>query len=134
MRAALELAENYPKGPLQLKIIAKRQEISVKYLEQIMTSLRSGDFIRSIRGPKGGYMLAKAPNQIKLSVVFDCLEGTITTVECVEDENFCTRSDDCIARQLWAQMQQAIRSVLLSLTLQDLIDRAKDNRRPNYQI
>ena len=66
IRAILELAGNYQKDPLQLKIIAERQDISVKYLEQIMTILRSGELVRSIRGPKGGYMLAKAPNQIKL--------------------------------------------------------------------
>lgn len=134
LRAALELAENYQKGPLQLKIIAERQDISVKYLEQIMAILKSGDFIRSIRGPRGGYMLAKAPNQIKLSDVFDCLEGIVTTVECVQDENFCARSVDCIAKQLWQQVNEAVRNILQSVTLQDLIDKAKGNRSPDYQI
>ncbi len=134
IRAALELAQNYQNGPLKLKIIAKRQDISVKYLEQIMTVLRSGDFIRSIRGPRGGYMLAKAPNQVKISDIFDCLEGCITTVECVEDEDYCARSMDCVARQLWAQVQKAIRDVLQSITLQDLIDRAKHKESIIYQI
>ena len=134
IRAALELADNYNKGPLQLGAIAQRQDISVKYLEQIMAMLKSGDFIRSIRGPRGGYMLAKAPNQIKLSDVFDCLEGTVTTVECVKDESYCARSVDCIAKQLWQQVHRAIRDVLQSVTLQDLLDKAKDNRGPDYQI
>jgi len=134
IRAVLELAENYQKGPLQLRIIAKRQDISVKYLEQIMAMLKSGDFIRSIRGPRGGYMLAKAPNQIKLSDVFDCLEGAVTTVECVKDDNYCARSVDCMAKQLWIQMQQAIGSVLQSTTLQDLVDRPKDKHSLDYQI
>ncbi len=134
IRAVLELAENYQKGPLQLRIIAGRQNISIKYLEQIMTMLKFGDFIRTIRGPRGGYMLAKAPNQIKLSDVFDCLEGTVTTVECVEDENYCARSVDCMARQLWTQVHEAIGSILQSVTLQDLVDRAKDKRGPDYQI
>jgi Rrf2 family cysteine metabolism transcriptional repressor len=134
IRAALELAENYNKGPLQLGTIAQRQDISVKYLEQIMAMLKSGNFIRSIRGPRGGYMLAKAPNQIKLSDVFDCLEGTVTTVECVKDKNYCARSVDCIAKQLWQQVHRAIRDVLQSVTLQDLLDKAKDNRSTDYQI
>ncbi len=134
IRAVLELAENYQKGPLKLGIIAGRQDISVKYLEQIMAILKSGDFIRSIRGPRGGYMLAKAPNQIKLSDVFGCLEGHVTTVECVENENYCARSTDCIAKQLWQQVHKAMRNVLQSVTLQDLIDKAKDNRSPDYQI
>lgn len=134
IRAVLELAENYEKGLLQLKIIAKRQDISMKYLEQIMAILRTGGFIRSIRGPRGGYMLAKTPNQIKLSDVFNCLEGPVTTVECVEDEDSCARAADCMARQLWIQVQEAIRNVLQSITLQDLIDKAKDKNGFNYQI
>ena len=134
IRAILELAQNYKNGPLQLKIIAKRQDISVKYLEQIMTMLKSGDFIRSIRGPRGGYMLAKAPNQIKLSDIFDCLEGPITTVECVQDNDYCQRAADCVAKQLWETVHKAIKDILQSLTLQDLIDNIKDKKALNYQI
>jgi Rrf2 family protein len=99
-----------------------------------MTILRSGELIRSIRGPKGGYTLAKHPNQIKLSDVFDCLEGSVTTVECVEDESYCARAIDCLARQLWQQVNNAIRNVLQSVTLQDLVNRAKDKGGLDYQI
>ena len=134
IRAILELAENYEKGPLQLRIIAKRQDISIKYLEQIMAMLRSGGFVRSLRGPRGGYTLARARNQITLNDVFNCLEGHVTTVECVEDEDYCARAVDCMARQLWAQVQEAIKNVLQSITLQDLVDRAKDKSTPDYQI
>ena len=134
LRAIIELAENGRDAPLQIKAIAASQDISVKYLEQLMTILRSAGFVRSIRGSKGGYMLAKSPNQIKLSDVFDCLEGHITTVECVEDTEFCERAEDCIARQVWAQVQQAIKNVLQSITLQDLVDRAKAKKMSNYQI
>ncbi len=134
IRAILELAQNEGRGPLQVKTIAQHQDISVKYLEQLMTMLRSTGFVRSIRGSKGGYMLAKAPDQIKLSDVFDCLEGHVTTVECVEDKNYCARAADCIARQVWAQVQDAIKNVLQSITLQDLVDRAKDKKMLNYQI
>lgn len=134
IRAILELAQNEGSGPLQVKTIAQHQDISVKYLEQLMTMLRSTGFVRSIRGSKGGYMLAKAPDQIKLSDVFDCLEGHVTTVECVEDKNYCARAADCIARQVWAQVQDAIKNVLQSITVQDLVDRAKDKKMLNYQI
>jgi len=134
IRAILELAESYRKGPLQLKIIAQHQDISMKYLEQIIAMLKSGGFVKSIRGAKGGYVLAKAPNQIKLSDVFDCLEGRVTTVECIEDEDYCARVADCVARQLWVRVQEAIDSVLQSITLQDLLDRAKDKRALDYQI
>ena len=134
VRAILELAEKDGSGPLRVKTIAQSQDISAKYLEQLMSILKSAGFVRSIRGSKGGYMLAKAPNQIKISDVFDCLEGHVTTVECVEDKDYCARAADCVARQVWAQVQQAITNVLQSITLQDLVDRAKDKKLSNYQI
>ena len=134
LRAIIELAEHNGAAPLQTKVIAGSQDISVKYLEQLMTILRSAGFVRSIRGSKGGYLLAKSPNQIRLSDVFDCLEGHVTTVECVEDRSFCERAEDCVARQVWAEVQQAIKNVLQSITLQDLVDRAKDKKLSNYQI
>ena len=134
IRAVLELAVSYGKGPVQTKIIAQRQDISVKYLEQLMAMLKSGGFVRSIRGSKGGYMLSRPPNQITLSDVFKCLEGPVATVECLENESYCARVADCIARQLWAQVQQAIIDILQSVTLQDLVDRAKGKKTLNYQI
>jgi len=134
MRAVLELAENYGKGPIQLKIIAQHQEISAKYLEQLMTILKSAGIVNSVRGSKGGYMLAKAPMQIKLSDVFYCLEGPVVTVECVDNESYCTRTNDCVARQIWAEVQKAVIGVLQSKTLQNLVDRAKDKKALDYHI
>jgi len=134
VRAVLELAENRGQGPLRTKTIAQRQEISVKYLEQLMTILKSAGFVKSIRGARGGYVLAKAPNQIKLSEVFTALEGTVTTVECIEDESFCVRVSDCLTRQVWIEVENAIIGILEAKTLQDLVDNAKDRRTANYQI
>jgi Rrf2 family protein len=121
-------------GPVQTRVIAQHQNISAKYLEQMMAMLKSAGFVRSIRGSRGGYVLAKPPNQIKLSDVFNALEGPVITVECLENDSYCARVADCIARQLWAQVQDAIMSVLQSMTLQDLLDRAKGNKISNYQI
>jgi len=101
LRALLELAENASKGPLQLRVIARRQEISAKYLEQLMAVLKSAGFVRSIRGAKGGYLLARQPDQIRLDEVFHCLEGTVTTSECVENKELCaskTSSSQCRSR------------------------------------
>ena len=134
MRAVLELAENYGKGPLQLKIIAQHQEISAKYLEQLMTILKSAGIVNSVRGSKGGYLLAKAPEKIKISDVFHCLEGPVVTVECVENESYCTRTNDCVARQIWTEVQNAIMGVLQSITLQNLVDRAKNNKALDHHI
>ena len=134
VRAILELAGNQSEEPMQIKTIAERQEISVKYLEQLMAILKSAGFVRSVRGAKGGYILAKPANQIKLSDVFNALEGPVTTVECLENENSCKRAADCVTRQVWAEVQQAIMSVLRSMTLQDLVDRMKDKKALSYQI
>ena len=134
IRAVIELAEGDARKPLQLKLIAQRQDISVKYLEQLMNVLRTGGIVRSIRGARGGYILAKPPNQIKLGEVFSCLEGPVITAECVEDEDYCRRAADCAARLLWIQVEEAIKNVLDSMTVQDLIDKAKNKKSSDYQI
>jgi Rrf2 family protein len=125
MRAIIELAQHEGKRPLQLKLIAERQDISVKYLEQLMSLLRSAGFVRSVRGSKGGYVLAHPPDQIKLSEVFRCLEGSVTTAECTDDESYCERSADCAARQVWVRVETAIQDVLGSITLSDLVQQSK---------
>jgi len=136
IRAMLELAENQKsKRPLQTKVIAQRQDMSVKYLEQLMSVLKMGGFVRSVRGSKGGYVLAKRPNQIKLSDVFNCLEGqSRLSIECIENEDYCARTADCAARQIWAEVEKAIETVLQSTTLQDLVDRMKGDGTLDYQI
>ncbi len=133
MRAVLELANNYGKGPMQTRVIAEKQEISTKYLEQIMAALKSAGLVRSQRGAKGGYVLAQLPEKIKLSDVFDVFEGPVVTVECVANENYCSRASDCVARQVWGEVQRAVRNVLQSTTLQDVIDKAKVTK-SDYQI
>ena len=134
VRAMIELAENYGKEPLQLKVIAQNQEISIKYLEQLMTVLKAAGFVRSVRGFKGGYALSKSPRQIRVSDCFDCLEGPVITTECVDDKNSCSRNSDCVARLLWAEVQNAVRTILESTTLQDLVDKTKKTNTPNYHI
>ena len=134
IRAILELAEHYGKGPLQLRVIARDQGVSVKYLEQLMAMLKAAGIVRSVRGSKGGYILTKSPSQIKVSDCFQCLEGSVITTECVEDESFCERTNDCIARQVWTEVQMAVMGVLQSMTLQNLVDRAKQNKAINYNI
>ena len=133
IRAVIELAQHEGKRPLQLKVIAERQGISVKYLEQLMSLLRSSGFVRSIRGSKGGYILARAPEQVTLSEVFRCLEGPVTTAECTEDKDYCERAADCVAREVWIQVEAAIEGVLSAITLADMVHRIK-NPECNYQI
>ena len=134
IRAAVELAENYGREPVQLKIISKDQEISMKYLEQIMSILKSAGIVSSSRGAKGGYFLAKPPNQVKLSDCFNCLEGPVVTVECVESDNYCPKTKTCVAREVWSDVEKAVIAVLDSITLQDLVDKNNQNKPLLYQI
>lgn len=134
IRAILELAENYGNGPLRLGAIAEHQDISIKYLEQLMVVLKSTGIVRSVRGPNGGYVLAKSPNDIKISDCFNCLEGPVITTECVDDSSVCSRSTNCVTRELWTEVQVAMMAVLKSKTLKNLVDRAKKNKALEYQI
>ncbi len=135
LRAILELAVDYGNGPLQIKTIAKREDISNKYLEQLIAMLKSSGLVRSIRGPKGGYILTRPPNEIKLSHVFTTLEGPIVAVECLEHPEYCPKCTDCVTRQVWAKMQSAMMAVLENMTLQDLVDKTKQvDASDNYQI
>jgi Rrf2 family cysteine metabolism transcriptional repressor len=134
VRAAIELAQHYKKGPLQLHLIAERQEISVKYLEQLMVVLRSAGLVRSIRGAKGGYILARPPHKVKMNDVFHCLEGKVMTLECVEHAEACNRAANCASRGLWAKVEQAVDEVLGGVTLQDLADTAGAGARQDYEI
>lgn len=135
LRAILELAMEYGKGPLQIKIIAERQEISNKYLEQIMAILKSVGLVRSIRGAKGGYVLAKEPKNIRVSDIFITLEGPLITVDCIEHPEFCTRCTDCVTRHVWTRIQDSILKVMDSITLQDLVDKSQTGKDlVDYQI
>jgi len=130
----LELAANYGAGPLQIRLIAQRQNISVKYLEQLMVILRSAGFVRSVRGARGGYLLTRPPGEINVNELFGALEGPVVIIECVEDNNYCARIVDCIARNLWVQVQKAVETVLKSMNLQDLLNMVSRQHAPFYQI
>ena len=134
LRAVLELAENYGRGPLRLRTIAEHQDISAKYLEQLMAVLKSAGIVRSVRGPSGGYVLAKSPDEIRVSDCFSHLEGPVITSECVGNSSFCSRSADCIARGLWVDVQNTVMELLRSITLQSLIDRTGENKVLDYHI
>ncbi|MCD4831920.1 MAG: Rrf2 family transcriptional regulator [Anaerohalosphaeraceae bacterium] len=135
MRAIIEIALAYGGKPLQIKVIAKRQNISNKYLEQLVAIMKSAGLVHSIRGPHGGYVLAKAPKDVKLIDVFLVLEGPVLTVECVEHSNFCSSCADCITRKIWTEINDAIISTLASRTLAELVKMAgADKKNVNYHI
>jgi Rrf2 family protein len=124
-RALLDIALNASDKPIQLREIAKRQEISVMYLEHLITPLISAGILRTTRGVRGGVQLAKTPHDIRLSDVIQILEGSMAPVECVDDPKYCPRSSTCITREVWSDMKKAINGVLESITLQELVERQK---------
>jgi Rrf2 family cysteine metabolism transcriptional repressor len=124
-RAILELALDYGKGPMQIKTISDRESISNKYLEQLIAMLKASGLVRSMRGPKGGYVLSRHPSEIRLSEIFTTLEGPLLTVECLDHPEICPRCADCVTRDLWAEMQEAVLKVLEGKTLQDMVIAAR---------
>ncbi len=122
-RAILEIAAENKKKPVQIKTIARRQDISIKYLEQIVGTLKTADLVYSTRGPKGGYLLTKPAAEINLSEVFLALEGSPISVECLDHPQHRPQCKDCVTRVLWMEMQDAMLGVLESKTLQDIVDK-----------
>ena len=124
-RALLDLALHGGKGPVLLKDIARRQQISLPYLEHLIAPLIAGGILRSTRGPRGGISLARLPEEIKLSEVIQFLEGSIAPTECINNPSVCSRSELCAPRDIWSELKEVMDRVLESTTLQDLVERQK---------
>ena len=129
-RVLLDLALHRDEEPVLLKNIARRQQISLPYLEHLITPLIAGGVVRSTRGPRGGVSLAKPPEEVRLSEVIQLLEGSIAPAECVNNPEVCTRSGFCVTRDVWSQLKEAMNGVLESTTLQDLVERQKTKEQP----
>ncbi len=124
-RLLLDMAQHYNQGPIQLGEIAKRQNISVKYLEQIIIPLKKAHFIESVRGPKGGHTLAKPPEEITVAEIVALLEEGVGLVECTEHADVCGRAGTCPTRLIWREASRAMLHTLKSITLADLVEKAK---------
>lgn len=123
LRLMLDLALNNTGEAVSLKDIAKRQSISDKYLEQIISILNKAGYVRSIRGAQGGYMLRKEPKEYTVGMILRLTEGTLAPVSCVEDEAAeCQREDFCVTYIVWKKINDAINGVVDNITLQDLVD------------
>lgn len=116
----LDIALNCEKGPVSLKDLARRQGISVKYLEQIIPTLKAAGFIISIRGPSGGYILARSASRIKILDLIQALEGSVSPADCIDTPKLCPRVDECATYDVWREVREAINKILGSWTLADL--------------
>ena len=123
LRMMLDLAIYDTGEPVSLKDIAKRQEISEKYLEQIISVLNKAGFVRSIRGASGGYVLRRKPKEYTVGDILRLTEGSLSPVACVgEESEECVRSGDCVTVMVWEKLDKAINDVVDNISLQDLVD------------
>lgn len=122
-RMMVELALRYGKGPTLLKDIAEVQEISMKYLSQLIMPLKVAGLITGTRGAHGGYFLAKPPEEIRLCDVITAVEGSLNPVACVDNPDICHRSKTCVTIEVWEEMGRKNLEILESHTLKDLVDR-----------
>jgi Rrf2 family protein len=123
LRAMLDLAAYYGQGPIESADIASRQYIPEQYLDQILMALRKEGLIKSIRGPRGGHMLAKSPAQITMAEVMQALEGYVAPMECLPNPDFCKLSPGCALRDVWREIDQMTQRILTSTTVEELAQR-----------
>ena len=123
LRVMIDLAKRSDGTPVSLKDVAKRQNISDKYLEQIISVLNRAGFVRSIRGAQGGYLLKKDPKEYTVGMILRLTEGSLAPVACIEDDEvICDRQDSCVTIMVWKKINEAISGVVDNITLQDLVD------------
>ena len=126
LRLMLDLAQCEEDKYIALKDVAERQQISVKYLEQIISVLVHAGYVKSVRGTGGGYMLSKQPQEYTVGMILRLTEGSLAPVSCLESEqNTCPRADDCVTLSVWEKLYDAINGVVDNITLADLVKDSK---------
>jgi Rrf2 family protein len=122
LRMLLDLAEHGNDDFVALRDVAERQGISKNYLEQIITLLKNADVLKTARGFQGGYKLAKTPDFYTVGSILRLTEGSLAPVACVEDDEVCNRSNECMTLKVWQGLGKVITDYLDGITLQDMLD------------
>jgi Rrf2 family protein len=134
VRLMVELAVHYGEGPVPLREIAQRQEISEKYLWNLMGPLKTIGLIRSTRGSYGGFVLSRPPSGINMKEVVSALEGSLCFAECVNAPSVCERVEICAARDIWGILSNKVMETLESMTLKDIIENHKNKDVPSSTL
>lgn len=121
-RLMVELARNYGKGPTSIAEISRKQEIPIKYLEQLIIPLKKADLVRSARGPKGGHMLSIPPEKINLWDILTLLESKSSLVDCLVDESVCSHTTTCPVRPIWGKALNALIEIFRTTSLRDVVE------------
>ncbi len=123
LRLMVDIAVHSDGHPISLKDVAKRQNISDKYLEQIISILNKAGCVRSIRGAQGGYLLNVDPKECTVGRILRITEGSLAPVSCIEDDELvCERADECVTSFVYMKINEAVKNVVDNITLQDLVD------------
>lgn len=134
LRLMLDLAQHDTGVPVRIKEISSRQNISDKYLEQIISILNKAGFVKSIRGPQGGYLLTKNPAEYTVGMILRLTEGSLAPVSCLEQgDNECIRQEECVTLRVWKRLDDAIKDVVDHITLADLLEWS-EGQTDNYCI
>lgn len=128
VRLMIDLAAHYGEGPVLLREVAKRQEISEKYLSNLINPLKATGLLAATRGVHGGYVLGKAPSEITMKDIVQAVEGSVCLVDCVEKPAGCNRTPFCIAHELWQEAAEGMVQVLEKYTLADMVERQRTKR------
>jgi Rrf2 family protein len=120
VRAMFEIAGGYPDRPVTIREISERQDVSVAYLEQILNRLRKAGLIRSVKGPGGGYLLSRNPEEISIAAILNELEGPVAITSCLNPDEGCVRVDSCVTHLLWKALGEQVQAFLQTITLRNL--------------
>jgi len=123
MRLMIDIASHYNGRPILLKDIARRQDISEKYLWHLIDSLKIAGLVNSTRGAHGGYSLARQPSQISLNDIILATEGNLSIVKCVDEPAICKRSDTCVSSEIWREISDKIAETLSDMSLQQMVEK-----------
>ena len=123
MRAMLELALQADAPSVSSRDVAARQQVSEKYVGQLLAQLRTVGLVHSVRGQGGGFRLARPPKEIRLLDIVLAFEGTLAPVPCVDEPGLCTRAPGCVTRDLWCELKESLEAPLQKSTLADLVRR-----------
>ncbi len=122
LRALMELVKQSSGEPVNLLNIARKQKLSLKYLESIFNLLKNNNVIRSVRGPSGGYLLSRKPEDLSLYDIFTAINGPLKITDCIIDPAICGNSSNCHATVIWNELQQNIKAFFKSKTLKDIMN------------
>ena len=126
LRFMIELAANQGRGPVNMKDIARSQNLSEKYLSQILILLKSAGLVEGFRGLHGGYTLSRPSSEITMKDIVSALEGDLSLIECIERPGTCPRESSCVSQEVWQKLGTVLSDALVSISLSELVSRRQE--------